>query len=100
MMHMYVEMKSDALVNAAMGKEILKEHLSVYFKYVDQDYKDLKTILGMDPLEITILKCQTFAGYEKLRGKKLNHINPSAFEIMELLRFENKDYKLFGGRGL
>lgn len=100
MLHMYVEMKRDALVNAAMGKEILKEHLSIYFKYVDQDYKDLKVILGMDPLEITILKCGTFAGYERHRGRKLGHINPSAFEVMELLRFENRDYKLIGGRGL
>lgn len=100
MMHMYVEMKSDALVNAAMSKEILRDHLSVYFKYVDQDYKDLKTILGMDPLEITILKCQTFATYERLKGRKINHINPSAFEVMELLRLENRDFKLIGGRGI
>lgn len=99
MMHMYVELKSDDLVNIAMSKEILKEHLSIYFKYVDQDYKDLKHILGMDPLEITILKCGTFAGYQKQKGKKLNHINPSTFEVMDLLRYKNKDFKLIGGRG-
>lgn len=100
MLHMYVEMESDALVNAAMSKEILREHLSIYFKYVDQDYKDLKHILGMDPLEITILKCGTFAGYERFKGRKLNHINPSAFEVMELLRYRNKDFKVVGGRGI
>lgn len=100
MLHMYVEMRSDALVNAAMGKQILRDHLSVYFKYVDQDYKDLKTILGMDPLEITILKCGTFAAYEKNRGRKLKRINPPAFEVMELLRFEDKDFKLIGGRSI
>jgi hypothetical protein len=100
MMHMYVEVKSDAMVNAALSKEILKEHLSIYFKYIDQDYKDLKHILGMDPLEITILKCGTFAEYKRQTGKKLRHINPSAYEVMELLRFENRDYKLIGGRGL
>lgn len=97
-MHMYVELKSDAIINAAMSREILKEQLSLYFKYVDQDYRDLKHILGMDPLEINILKCGTFAGYEEQKGKKLKHINPSAYEVMELLRFERKDYKLMGGR--
>lgn len=98
MMHLYVELKGDVIVNAAMSKEILKEQLSIYFKYVDQDYKDLKHILGMDPLEITILKCGTFAGYEEQKGKKIKHINPSTYEVMELLRFESQDYKLMGGR--
>jgi hypothetical protein len=100
MLHMYVEMSAEAIVNAAVSKEILKEHLSIYFKYVDNDYKDLKQILGMEPLEITILKCGTFAAYERHRGKKISHINPSAYEIMELLRFENNDFKLIGGRAI
>ncbi|HWT74289.1 MAG TPA: GH3 auxin-responsive promoter family protein [Mobilitalea sp.] len=100
MLHMYVEMKSDALVNAAISKEILREQLSIYFKYVDQDYKDLKHILGMDPLEITILKCGTFAGYEKLKDKKLNHINPSAYDVLDMLRYKNKDFKVIGGRAV
>lgn len=74
-MHMYVELKRDSMVNAPMSKEILKEHLTIYFKYVDHDYKALKHILGMDPLEITILKCGTFAGYEEQKGSKLRRIN-------------------------
>lgn len=100
MMHMYVEMKSEALVNVAVSKEILKEHLSIYFKYVDQDYKDLKYILGMDPLEITILKCGTFIGYERQKGRKLCHVNPSTYDVIELLRYKNRDFKLIGGRGI
>ncbi len=100
MLHLYVEMKKQALANAAISKEILREHLSIYFKYVDQDYNYLKRILGMDPLEITILKCGTFSEYEKQKGRGLKHINPSTFEVMELLRFENSDFKLIGGRGL
>ncbi|MDF2588558.1 MAG: auxin-responsive protein-like protein [Anaerocolumna sp.] len=100
MMHMYIEMNIENVMNVAVSKEILKEQLSIYFKYVDQDYKDLKHILGMEPLEITILKCGTFAGYERHTGKQLKHINPSTFEVMELMRFENKDFKLIGGRGI
>ena len=100
LMHMYVELKSDSMVNVAMNKEILKEHLTIYFKYADDDYKSLKIILGMDPLVITIVKCGTFAGYEGQKGKKLRHINPSTYEVMELLRFEKIDTKLIGGRGI
>lgn len=100
LMHMYVEMRRDSIVNVAMSKEILKEQLTIYFKYVDSDYKDLKHILGMDPLEITILKCGTFAVYEEQKGSKLRHINPSTYEVMDLLRFEKIDYKLIGGRGV
>lgn len=100
MMHMYVEMKSEDVLNVAVSKDILREQLSIYFKYVDQDYKDLKHILGMDPLEITILKCGTFAAYHSQKRMTLKHINPSTFEVMELLRFENKDYKLIGGKGI
>ncbi len=99
-MHLYVEMKSEDIMNLAVSKEILKEHLSIYFKYIDQDYKDLKRILGMDPLEITILKCGTFEGYEHQKGKNIKRFNPSAYEISELLRFENKDFKLIGGRNI
>ncbi|MGB4659562.1 MAG: GH3 auxin-responsive promoter family protein [Mobilitalea sp.] len=100
LMHIYVEMKRDSIVNMAMSREILKEHLTIYFKYVDHDYKDLKRILGMDPLEVTILKCGTFAGYSSHQNSKLRHINPSPYEVMELLQFDKKDYKTIGGKGL
>ena len=88
LLHLYVEMSPKALMSQAISKEILREHLSVYFKYVDQDYKDLKRILGVDPLKITILKCGTFAEYQKRSGKKLRKINPSKYDVMELLQTE------------
>ena len=44
---MYVEMDKHSLASQAVSREILKEHLTIYFKYVDSDYKDLKRILGM-----------------------------------------------------
>ena len=85
-MHLYVEIEAQSLASLALSKEILREHLSVYFKYVDQDYKDLKRILDVDPLEITILRCGTFAAYQRQSGKTLRKINPSAYDIMGLLR--------------
>ncbi len=94
---MYVEMKRESLTSSAVTRDILREHLSVYFKYVDNDYKDLKRILGMDPLEITILKCGTFEEYERLTGKSVRAVNPSPYEIMELLKLQNEEFEMNRG---
>lgn len=97
LLHMYVEMKKESIASRAITKEILIEHLSVYFKYVDNDYKDLKRILGMDPLDITFLKCGTVKEYKRLKGKPIRDINPSAYDIKELLELQAEDYDLNGG---
>ncbi len=88
LLHLYIEMDVQSLASIAVSKEILREHLSVYFKYVDQDYNDLKRILDVDPLEITILRCGTFAEYQRQTKKTLRKINPSAYDVMELLRVQ------------
>ncbi len=87
-LHMYVELTPGTIVNRAVSRELLKEHLTIYFKYVDQDYHDLKHILGMDPLEITVLKCGTFSAYEEKTGKPLRHINPSIHDVQEMVRMQ------------
>ncbi|MDD3168002.1 MAG: GH3 auxin-responsive promoter family protein, partial [Eubacteriales bacterium] len=97
LLHMYVEMKRESLISSAITRDILREHLSVYYKYVDNDYKDLKRILGMDPLEITILKCGTFEEYERQKGKTIRAVNPSPYEVMELLELQKEDYELNRG---
>ena len=85
---MYVKLERDALLNTAMSTNILKDLLSTYFKYIDQDYRDLKKILGMDPLQVTILTCGTFETYEKRTGKKLYHMSPSHYDLMGLLEVQ------------
>lgn len=94
-MHMYVELSTDSIASSAVSKEILKEHLTVYFKYVDHDYKDLKVILGMDPLEITVLKCGTFAEYSKHHPEKMRKINPQPHQIKELMLLQEQVYMLY-----
>lgn len=84
-MHLYVELDPDALASSAVTKEILREHLGIYFKYLDNDYKDLKRLLGMEPLEITILKCGSFAAYTAKTGKRLRHVNPSVHDLKDLV---------------
>ena len=92
---MYVELSTDSIASSAVSKEILKEHLTVYFKYVDHDYKDLKVILGMDPLEITVLKCGTFAEYSKHHPEKMRKINPQPHQIKELMLLQEQVYMLY-----
>ena len=45
----------------------------------------------MDPLEITIVKCGTFAAYEEACGRKLRHINPSLHEVQELMKVQERE---------
>ena len=89
-LHMYVEVEKGALAERAVSSEILNEILSTYFKYIDQDYRDLKKILGMDPLVVTILKCGSFGAYSEKYGKTLRHMNPSRRELAELIRMQER----------
>lgn len=89
-LHMYVEMKPECLFSSAVTVSILKEHMGVYFKYVDEDYKDLKKILGIDPLEITILRCGTFQTYYETGREKMRRINPTQYELGELLKSQER----------
>ena len=83
-----MELTPEAAVHSAVSKEILKDHLTIYFKYVDQDYNDLKRILGMDPLEVTILRCGTFAAFRRQTGKVLRHVNPSVHDVQEMVKLQ------------
>ena len=97
-LHLYVEMEEDSFLSNAITIDVLKEHLGVYFKYLDNDYKDLKRILGIDPLEVTILKCGTFSRYQQRTGRKMRRMNPSSYDIRELVNLQNEDYRIIGGR--
>lgn len=91
LLHLYVEMRRDALTSCAVSESILKDHLSVYFKYLDQDYKDLKKILGMDPLEVTILRCGAFAAYAASAGRPIRAMNPDSRDLAALLAWNGQE---------
>ncbi len=84
-MHMYVELDRSSLLTTAVSQQILRDCLTIYFKYLDHDYKDLKTILGIDPLVITILPCGTFENYRKQCASPLEKMNPDGAKIQALL---------------
>lgn len=84
-LHLYVELQRDHLINSAVSIKILQDQLGIYFRYLDQDYEDLKKILGIDPLKITLLKCGTFSAYESKFGSSIKKINPDGCDINDLL---------------
>ena len=92
-LHMYVEMRTNAYCSDAITEHVLKDHLEAYFKYYDSDYKDLKKILGIDPLKITILPMNSLSKYPH----KLRTINPSIHDVQSFLKYVKNYEDLTGG---
>ena len=84
-LHLYVELERSNLINSAVSIRILQDQLGIYFRYLDQDYEDLKKILGVDPLKISLLKCGTFEAYQRKYGAPIRTMNPESCEINDLL---------------
>ncbi|NMA07080.1 MAG: GH3 auxin-responsive promoter family protein [Ruminococcaceae bacterium] len=82
--HLYVEIPPEAHHTEAVTRALLTEHLAVYFKYFDSDYNDLKRLLNMEPLKITILKYGTIQAYQERTGRKLRKVNPSILDLADL----------------
>lgn len=89
-LHMYVELLPEAQSSEVTRRQIITENLSVYFKYFDSDYNDLKKLLGMEPLVITILKYGTIAAYKQDTGRMLPRLNPDSIDVSELVRMQTK----------
>ncbi len=85
-LHLYVEMERMALPGTAVSQQILRQQMSVYFTYLDNDYKDLQKILGIDPLKITIVKCGCFDAYQTVHPEGVRKMNPTALEVSDFLK--------------
>lgn len=88
-LHIYLETTDESQDNIRLTPKIIKEHMNVYFRYYDGDYKDLKKMLGIDPLKITLLKYGTIKRYKNLFGIDIPKINPSRQEVIEMLRVQD-----------
>ncbi len=84
-LHLYVE-ASPGGTKSALTKDILNEHLAIYFRYIDADYKDLKKLLGIDPLVVTIIPTGTISTYNQSFGRVLRKMNPSPYDVIEVLK--------------
>ena len=92
-LHMYVEMKTNSYCSDAITSHVLKDHLTAYFKYFDSDYADLKKILGIDPLKVTILRMNTLTKYPH----PIRTINPSIHDVQSFLKFADEAERPTGG---
>jgi len=84
-LHMYAEIDPEAQINSVTTISVITDCLSVYFKYFDSDYSDLKKLLNIEPLQVTILKYGTIEKYENRIGKKIRRINPGQLDIAGIL---------------
>lgn len=89
-MKVYAEFDQDYLIENPMSDNILKELLITYFKYIDQDYKDLKKILGMEPVDIVLLPKDTFKKYEKKYATSIRRMNASKHDLLNLLKIAER----------
>ncbi|MHC1786939.1 MAG: GH3 auxin-responsive promoter family protein [Christensenellales bacterium] len=82
-LHMFVELQDESPAMQAAAAEVVKEHLSIYFRYYDQDYVSLKKLIHMDPLQVTVVRSGSFRAFEELRGHGLRSVNPPACHIVD-----------------
>ncbi|MDD6311356.1 MAG: GH3 auxin-responsive promoter family protein [Firmicutes bacterium] len=87
-MHMYIEISEDAQESDVVSKRVLTEHLATYFKAFDSDYDDLKKLLNMEPLKITVLKHGTMKAFCRETGRTLPKINASMMDVSAMLRYQ------------
>ncbi|NLD18963.1 MAG: GH3 auxin-responsive promoter family protein [Clostridiales bacterium] len=83
-MHFYVELDTDTPESAFLNEQLIKEHFSAYFRHYDHDYNDLKRLLGIEPLKITILPVRSLKRYEDRFGSSMRKINPSMQDVIDL----------------
>jgi GH3 auxin-responsive promoter len=84
-MHLYTELAADG-ISRGLTKDIITEHLTIYLRYLDKDYKDLKALLGIDPLVVTIMPRGTLNQFADVFGRDLRRMNPSPYDIIEILK--------------
>lgn len=83
--HLYIELIPNQ-IRGGLTKEIINEHLAIYFRYIDSDYKDLKSLLGIEPLKVSIIPSGTIDLFAENFGRKLRRMNPSKYDIIEVMK--------------
>lgn len=85
--HFYVEVSAQIPEAGFLTEEIIREHFSIYFRHYDHDYKDLKRLLGVGPLAVTILPAGTLKSFEEKYGYPKMKNNPSMQDVFDLKHF-------------
>ncbi len=93
LLHLYVEVGSEGL-QEVLTQDIIQEHLSIYFRYIDTDFSNLKSLLGIEPLKVTIIPQETTKQFEKIFGKRIRKMNPSHFDLIEILKIARGEHRI------
>lgn len=86
---LYVELEAGAKQSPALSRDIIRDHLAIYFRYYDGDYKDLKRLLGVDPLRVTMLKTGAIHAYEAAAGHSIPKVGAPREMVLDLLRMQS-----------
>jgi hypothetical protein len=84
-MHLYVEIGANG-IRDGLNQDIINEHLGIYFRHIDSDYKDLKALLGINPLMVSVIPRGTINQFNKTFGRSIMRMNPSHFDVVEVLK--------------
>ena len=89
-LHMYIELDTQEIEKRAVSVQLLRDQLSACFCHYDTDFSDLKKLLGVDPLKITLLPTGSIKKYNAHRPNPIRKINPHYREVLDLLRSTQK----------
>lgn len=89
-LQMYIELDDDSASHGVIDARVIKEHLSLYFRCYDGDYNDLKRLIGVDPLRVSVLKAGTISSFEASSGRSVSRLNARRQDMVDLLRFSEK----------
>jgi len=84
--NLYIELNHPKNEPGIDDAELIKEQLEIYFKYIDKDYGNLRKMLGIEPLKVTIMPTGTIEKYQKQIRHKISRVNPSHFDVTEILK--------------
>ena len=90
-LNLFIEVSPAAAIHGAVVKRIIEEQLGIYFNYLDSDYQDLKKLLGIDPLVVTLLPIGAADNYYERTGKKLRRMNPNPYDLTELINTSKEE---------
>lgn len=95
-LHFFAEVSADAPEASFLNEQIIRDHFSIYFRHYDHDYKDLKRLLGVEPLAVTILPPGMLKRFEQVYGYPIRKINPSMQDVVDLKHLL-EEYNQTGG---
>ena len=83
-LHLYVEPAQGMTV----AEEEIKKAVDNSFRQMDADYADLKRLLGMNPLGVTVLQSGAFEVYRQECQMEFPKFNPDKKRLKQLLEFD------------